>query len=101
MFSEYVHVLSLLLWIGIIAAIVNAIARAIWLLIRCGDRGTVKARQCVAEGIITGLGLSTAIALLATTQLRSWRAIGTFAATAALRSFIKYAEKYIASESHE
>ncbi len=95
MLTEYVHILSLLLWIGVIVTVTSGVVAALWRLVKTGEAGTAYARRRVASGIVSGLGLTTAIALLSTTQLRTWNAIGLFAAAAALRTFVKYAERHI------
>ncbi len=96
MLHTYVQMLSALFWLAAMLVILKCVAQSIWTIVRHGESATAEARQQVASGIISALGLSTAIALLATTQLRSWRAIEMFAAVLALRTFVKYAERHIA-----
>jgi hypothetical protein len=86
---EYIRVSSSLLWMAVMVVIVAGVSRAVLLIFRSGPSAAVAARQVVCRAIVSALGLSTAIALLATTELRNWNAIGLFAATAALRMFAK------------
>ena len=56
-------------------------------------RGThaaiVRARLTVADGVVSALGYKTAATLLKTMELRTWTAIGLFAAILTLRTLIK------------
>lgn len=92
--ATYIRLLSFALWCAVIGVIVTGVLRAVVELFRKGSAGIPLARKRVASGIISGLGLSVAIALLATTQLRTWNSIAMFAATAALRTVVKTAEQY-------
>lgn len=51
----------------------------------------VRGRLAVADGVLSALGFETAAALLKTIELRSWTAIGLFAAVLSLRTFVKRA----------
>ena len=53
------------------------------------DAGADRMRQVMAEGVVSALGLMTAATLLKTITLRSWSAIGMFAAILALRTLVK------------
>ncbi len=92
MLSAYVRGLSLLLWMGVMAIIARGVLHGIYILFRHGTGGTGAARKTVGAAIVSGLGLTTAMALLATTELRSWSSIGLFAGVAALRTFVKFSE---------
>lgn len=58
---------------------------------RLSDHGVEAMRRIMAEGVVSALGLMTAATLLKTVTLRSWSAIGMFAAILALRTLVKLA----------
>lgn len=58
---------------------------------RLSDSGLREMHRIIAEGAVAALGLITAAALLKTITLRSWSAIGMFAAILALRTLLKRA----------
>ncbi len=95
MFADFVRFLSILLWSVVVGTIVYGAAHACWILICSGNKGLDAARRTVAAAIVNALTVTTAIALLASTQLRSWSAIGIFVAAAALRTFVKFFETHI------
>ena len=95
MLATYVHIVSLLLWIAVTAIVTSGVVHAAWAIVWKGAAATELARRRVASAVVSGLGLTTAIALLSTTQLRTWNAIGLFASAAALRTFVKCAERDI------
>ena len=51
----------------------------------------LRGRLAVADGVLSALGFETAATLLKTVELRSWTAIGLFAAVLTLRTFVKLA----------
>lgn len=89
MLHEYVKLTTSLLWLAVMVVMGAGVIRAVLMILRSGFAAPVAARQIVSGAIVRALGLSTAIALLMTTELRDWNAIGLFAAIAALRIFAK------------
>lgn len=69
--------------------IVGYCAAALVALIRSRDRGIMRARLLVAQGVITGLSFKLAGALLKTILLVSWRQILMFAVIFGLRTVLK------------
>lgn len=71
--------------------ILSAMARAVWAALAggLGDEAIGRMRVIMAQGVVGALGLMTAATLLMTVTLRSWDAIGIFAAILALRTLVK------------
>lgn len=71
--------------------IVGAMIQAFWagLRERLTDSAIGRMRVIMAQGVVSALGLMTAATLLKTMTLRSWNAIGIFAAILALRTLVK------------
>jgi uncharacterized membrane protein len=86
LFARAVEVLGAVV---IAHAMVRAVAAGV--RTRWSDTGLVMIRRQLAQGVVAALGLMTAATLLKTIGLRSWSAIGMFAAILALRMMVKRA----------
>lgn len=83
---------ALVEFIGGLVVVAACLRAVLTLASALGSRqGVTAARLAVAEGVVAALGFKTAATLLKTLELRSWRAIATFAAILALRTLVKAA----------
>jgi len=74
---------------GIVIALAMLRAVTAGARLRLSDEGAESMRRIMAGGVVTALSLMTAATLLRTITLRSWSAIGMFAAILALRTLVK------------
>ena len=78
---------GLVLQLGSAVVITAFVAAA--LVSWCVDRGILRARLLVVEGVIGGLGVMTAATLLRTIGLRTWHQILMFTLILSLRILLK------------
>ena len=76
---------------GLVIAFACLRALALLAAGRGAPEAILRGRLAVADGVLSALGFETAATLLKTVELRSWTAIGLFAAVLTLRTFVKRA----------
>ena len=93
MLADAIPLLARLIETGAALVVVRGAARAAAALIRSGgsDVAITRVRLLLSQAVVTALGVMTAATLLKSTQLRTWSAIGAFAAILTLRTAVKRA----------
>lgn len=91
--TEAIALLARLIEFGGGLVILTGMARSILAIVaqRVTNASLDRARVVLAEAVVGALGLMTAATLLKTINLRTWSAIGLFAAVLALRTGVKWA----------